>query len=332
MQGSLLRDGDREDSKGGHKMLRRYQLAEGRLAETTDEMSPVLVYINPDEAERRFLINTLRLDEHTLSSALDPDELSRLEFEPDHIAVVFKRPKYYSGEDNFLFKVASTGAFLFKDRLVVVLSEDAPMFDGKCFLKQHTVADVFLKIVYRSIFHFLEHLKVINLVSDRLEQKINSAMENRYLLSLFALEKSLVYYLNAINSNGVLIEKLKANSGKVGLSPEEIEFLDDMMIENSQCYRLAEIYSNILASLMDARASIVGNNLNVLIKRLTILSVVFMPLNIIAGIGGMSEFSMMTQGIDWRLSYTLFSVALVGIGFVTYLILRNFGLEKPPKE
>lgn len=313
-------------------MLRRYQLAPGGLAESTDENCPVLVYINPDDTERRFLINTLRLDEHTLSSALDPDELSRLEFEPEHIAVIFKRPKYYSGEDNFHFKVASTGAFLFKDRLVVILSEDVPMFDGKYFLKQQTVSDVFLKIIYRSIFHFLEHLKVINLVSDRLEQKINAAMENRYLLNLFTLEKSLVYYLNAIDSNGVLIEKLKTNNVKVALSPEQIDFLDDMMIENSQCYRQAEIYSNILASLMDARASIVGNNLNVLIKRLTILSVVFMPLNIIAGIGGMSEFSMMTNGMDWRLSYSVFTVGLVGVGYLTYYILRSFGLEKPPKE
>jgi magnesium transporter len=111
------------------------------------------------------------------------------------------------------------------------------------------------------------------MISDELEKKINAAMENSYLINLFTLEKSLVYYLNSINSNGVLIEKLKNNSAKVGFVGEEVEFLDDMLIENNQCYRQAEIYSNILASLMDARASIVGNNLNVLMKTLNIITI-----------------------------------------------------------
>lgn len=313
-------------------VLRQFQLVEGKLAEAPpDTRGQVLVYIAPDETERRFLVNEWKVDEHTLNSALDPDELSRLEFEPDHVAVIFKRPKYYSAEDNFLFKVASTGMFLFKDRLVIVLSEDVPLFDGKVFLRLQSLQDVFLKVTYRSIFHFLEHLRVINMISDQLEQKIQQSMENRYLLNLFTLEKSLVYYLNAIHSNGVLIEKLKLGGVKIGFSPDQTEFVDDMLIENNQCYRQAEIHSNILASLMDARASIVGNNLNVLMKQLTVLSVVFMPLNVIAGIGGMSEFSMMTQGIDWRVSYLLFSVALVLIGYLTYALL-HFVLNRSTKR
>ena len=100
-------------------MLRRYQLCDGRLAESQEEKSPVLVYISPDDNERRYLVNELKLDEHTLNSALDPDELSRLEFEPEHVAIILKRPKYYSAADNFLFKVASTGVYLFKDRLAL---------------------------------------------------------------------------------------------------------------------------------------------------------------------------------------------------------------------
>lgn len=313
-------------------MLRRYQLVEGRLVETSDDKGPVCVYINPDDTERRFLVSELHLDEHTLNSSLDPDELSRLEFEPDHIAAIFKRPKYYCAEDNFLFRVASTGAFLFKDRLVLVLSEDVPMFDGgKYFAKMQNLGEVFLRVIYRSIFHFLEHLKVINLIVDQLEQKLSSSMENRYLLNLFTLEKSLVYYLNAIHSNSVLIEKLRGGSTKIGFTPEQVEFLDDMTIENSQCFKQAEIYSNILAGLMDARASIVNNNLNVLMKRLTVLSVVFMPLNVIAGIGGMSEYSMMTKHIPWPLAYGMFSVAMVLIAYITYLIIQ-FSLDhRTPK-
>jgi magnesium transporter len=257
-------------------MLRRFEITTGRLAETEAPHAPVHVYIAPTETERRHLIDTLKLDEHTLNSALDPDELSRLEFEPEHIAMIFKRPKNYSAEDAFLFKVASTGLFLFKDCLIIVMAEDAPIFEGKIFARVLSLPEVILRLIYRSIFHFLEHLKVINMISAELEMQINTAMENKHLLNLFTLEKSLVYYLNAITSNALLCEKLKNNAAKIGFTPENIEFLDDTIIENTQCHRQAEIYSHVLAGLMDARASIVSNNLNVLMKTLNVITIAIM--------------------------------------------------------
>ena len=252
-------------------MVTKFEIIQGRISPSEQEQSPIIVFTNPDDNEKKYLIEELKIDEHTLASALDPDELSRLEFEPDHTAVIFKRPRNYSAKDKLLFKVGSCGAFLFKNRLILVQMEDLPLFDGKQFLNIQTLNEAVLKLLYRSIFHFLEHLKVMTMITDELESKINRAMENKYLLNLFTLEKSLVYYLNSINSNGGLIEKLKNNSAKLGLSTAEIELLDDLIIENNQCYRQSEIHSNILASLMDARASIVGNNLNVLMKTLNIV-------------------------------------------------------------
>ena len=257
-------------------MLRKYNVVGGKLAETQEEEALLFVFINPDEAEKRHLIDDLKLDEHTLGSALDPDELARLEFEPKHTAVIFKRPEPYNHKDEFLFKIASTGAYLFKDRLVIVISEDVPFLDGIQHIRIATPGYLLLRLIYRSIYHFLGHVKVISAISDELQDKINRAMENRYLINLFSLQKSLVYYLNFINSNGVVLEKLKLNAGKIGFSTEELELLDDTLIENNQCYRQAEIYSNILASLMDARASIVSNNLNVLMKTLTLITIMIM--------------------------------------------------------
>jgi magnesium transporter len=101
-------------------------------------------------------------------------------------------------------------------------------------------------------------------------------MDNRYLLNLFTLEKSLVYYLNAINSNGLLIERMRNTCAKIGIQGEELEYLDDILIENNQCFKQAEIYSNVLSGLMDARASIVSNNLNVLMKTLTMITIAIM--------------------------------------------------------
>jgi magnesium transporter len=269
-------------------VLKRYEIAANRIVESQDPNAPILVYVNPGEAERRELIDGLKVDEHTLASALDPDELSRLEFEPDHLAVIFKRPKNYSAEDKLVFRVASTGVFLFKDRLVIAVSEDVSLFDTRSFFRDLTLPAVVLRMIYRSIFHFLEHLRVINTLSDELESKINASMDNRYIINLFALEKSLVYYLNSINSNGVIVEKLKNSSTRIGFNQEEVEFLDDLLIENSQCYRQAEIYSNILASLMDARASIVSNNINVLMKTLNIITIGIMAPTLVVSIFSMN--------------------------------------------
>jgi magnesium transporter len=269
-------------------MLKQLYITDGRVTESGEGDAPVWVYTAPDEAERRFLIDQLKIDEHTLNSALDPDELSRLEFEPEHVAMIFKRPKHYTAQDNFLFRVVSTGVFLFKDRLIIVRADEALLFEGRPFLKMQSVQDVFLKLIYRAISHFVEHLKAINMISTELEQQINTSMENKHLLNLFTLEKSLVYYLSAINSNGVLIDKVKNNSAKLGLTQENVEFLDDVLIENNQCRGQIEIYSQVLSSLMDARASIISNNLNVRIKALTILTIAIMLPTLIVSIFSMN--------------------------------------------
>jgi magnesium transporter len=117
---------------------------------------------------------------------------------------------------------------------------------------------------------------------------------------------------------------------KIGLTSDESEFLDDILVENEQCYKQAEIYSNILVGMVDARASIVNNNLNILMKRLTVITIIFMPLNLLSGVGGMSEFSMMTKHLDWRLSYVLFFVGLVVIAYITWLLIKK--IEKSEKR
>ncbi|MCJ7729470.1 MAG: magnesium transporter CorA family protein [Sedimentisphaerales bacterium] len=269
-------------------MLRQLNIIDGKVVESQDGQGSVSVYITPDEAERKFLLEQLKIDEHTLNSSLDPDEPSRLEFEPDHVAMIFKRPKRYIAEDNFLFKVASTGVFVFKDRLVIVVAEDAPLFEGRPFTRIQSIQDVFLRLIYRAISHFVEHLRGINQISNELEQQINLATENKYLLNLFTLEKSLVYYLDAIHSNNAVIEKLKNNAAKIGLSQENVEFLDDIQIENNQCLRQTEIYSQVLASLMDARASIISNNLNIRIKALTLITIAIMLPTLVVSIFSMN--------------------------------------------
>jgi magnesium transporter len=269
-------------------MLKKYHIIEGKLVENGDQNSTVHVYTTPDENERNYLINNFQIDEHTFNSALDPDELSRLEFEANHTAIIIKRPKRYTAEDNFLFKVSSLGLFLFSDKLIVLMNEDAGLFDGRAFQKLRSFSDAALKIIFRCIQHFEEHLNVIHKVSNELEVEINKALTNKDLLYMFSLEKSLVYYLKAINSNSKVIEKIKTNSQKIGLSQEDNEFLEDVVIEAMQCYEEANTYLQVISNLMDAWVSMVSNNLNIRMKTLTILSICIMFPTLIVSIFSMN--------------------------------------------
>lgn len=307
-------------------MIKRYKLENDQLVQTETETPLVWLLIGPTEDEKKWVVSNFSLDEHNLASAFDPEEPARMEFEPDHLELILKRPKNYSSRDQFMFKVSSMGLFLFKDKLIVAISEDLNLFAGKYFKHVTGIKEIFLKLIYNSIFHFMEHLKVINMIADEIERKINSSMENRYLLNLFTLEKSLVYYLNAINANSYVMDRLKHNTEKMGLTPRSVEFLDDTIIENNQCSRQAEIYSNILAGLMDARASIVSNNLNVMMKNLNAVVIAVAVPSFFAGVGGMSELCMVTGISNPRLAFLAFVAVMAMIGLLTYWIIKR--LEK----
>lgn len=254
-------------------MKKSFLLSDNKLVLSSENDCTVMIFENPDDEEKKKLTEKFKIDEHTLQSSLDPDELSRLEFESDHIALIAKKPKRYSSDDNFLFKVTSYGLFLFADKLIIVTDEPLSFIDDKKFMKVGSLRELTIKILFQSVFHFNEHLKSISLISSDLENKLRESMENKYLLYMFSLSKSLVYYLNAISSNSILLQKLTINETKMQLTEDEKEILEDLRIENSQCYRLAEIYSNILSGMMDARASIVSNNLNSLMKTLNIITI-----------------------------------------------------------
>ena len=307
-------------------MIKRYKIEGHQIKPVEAETPQIWVVVSPNDDEKKWLVENFNLDEHNFASAFDPEEPARMEFEPDHLALIFKRPKNYSSKDHFMFKVTSMGLFLFKDKLILALSEDINMFSGKYFKQVTGIREVFLKLIYNSIFHFMEHLKVINMIADEIESKITHSMENRHLLNLFTLEKSLVYYLNAINANSYVIDRLKHNTDKMELTQKSIEFLDDIIIENNQCYRQAEIYSNIFASLVGARASIVANNLNILMKNLNAIVIAVAVPSFFAGVGGMSELKSIIGVTHTGLAYALFLTAMLGLGASTFILIKR--LEK----
>jgi len=214
---------------------------------------------------------------------------------------------------------------------VIVAQEELMSLETHHVQKIGSLPDLLLKILYRTTQHYLEHLKVMNMIADSLERKIQRSMENRHLIDLFTLEKSLVYYMNSIHSNGVAIERLKASAVKIGFSPENLEYLDDLIIENTQCYRQAEIYSNIFASLMDARVSVVNNNISVLMKTLNIITISIMVPTFVVSVFSMNVgIPLADRG--WAF-WAILGAAVAASGIVGFLWrLRGRVRERPRRK
>jgi magnesium transporter len=294
-------------------VLRHYDIVECRLTECTETRS-VHVYANPDATEKQTLIEQFRIDEHTLNSALDPNELARIETEPDHVAVILKVPKSYKPEDGLEFTVASIGMFLFDDFLIIVTSHFNDLFDNRQFSSVTRIVEVMLKVINQSIQHFRSHLLVIDKVSEELADRISPSMENRALLQLFTLEKSLVYYLNGITSNGALMRRIRNQSTRLRFTQEDGELLDDIIIENNQCYKQAEILSNILSSMMDARASVVNNNLNILMKRLNIITIGIMVPTLVVSVFSMNvAMPLQKHPMAFWIILTIAVISMLGV-------------------
>ncbi|MDW5442476.1 magnesium transporter CorA family protein [Polaromonas sp. SM01] len=285
------------------------------LPATAGERVDILLYTAPDPKEKQEVVERLSLDPHELESALDADEISRVDFSADCVSMIWKQPKNVSIAEQLRFDVGSMGLFLHQDRLIVIVGEDAPSFTAREFQRCGSAEDVLLKLLEQTIRHYLGHLKVIKQITAELGTKITGSMDNQYLLQMLVLGESLIYYINAIEANSGVLAKLEAHAPRLQLNPSQIATLHDLTVDNQQCARQARIYSDVVAGLMDARGTILNNNVSVLLKKLTLISIIFLPLNLIASIGGMSEFSMMTQGIDWRIAYSLFGIAMVTLGW-----------------
>ncbi len=279
-----------------------YEIKDNSLVTADPTTARIIAYTSPDDAEKQQLLATLQWDAHDLESALDPDELSRVELDPEHLFIIWKRPDNVSFEQQLKFQVSSVGLYLKEGQLTFISSQDPFPVTAKEFRKVSSPYDVLLGFFLHTVHHYLGHLRAIRRLNAELQAKLTTSMENRYLLQMFALGESLTYYLSAIEENIAVLTKLRANTAKIGFSETEADVLDDIIIEYKQCLRQAQIYSSVLDGLMDARGNIVNNNMNVLLKNLTLINIVFLPLNLLASIGGMSEFSAMTQGVHWAFS------------------------------
>jgi magnesium transporter len=299
-------------------MITSYRIESTRLVPSTADEANVLICCEPTETEKGALLTQFDLDPFDMEAIYDSDEVPRVENTPDSTFMIWKRPDNVYRSETIQFEVSSLGIAIQHNKVALIIPKGDFSLTGREFKRIDSVWDCVLRVLLLTIHHYQGHLKAIKMMSQDLQVKIVRSMENKYLLQMFSLGESLIYYHNALETNLAVLTKLHTAADRLKLTAEQIEFLDDVIIENQQASKQAGIYSTVLSGLMDARGTIINNNMGVLLKNLTLINVVFLPLNIIASMGGMSEFSMMTQGIDWRIAYGIFSLMMILLGWAVW--------------
>ena len=177
------------------------------------------------------------------------------------------------------------------------------------------------QILYRNAASYLRYLRIIDRKSDQIEEKLHISQKNSELIELLELEKSLVYFTTSLRSNEVVLEKL-LRTERVKKYPEDEDLLEDVIIENKQAIEMANIYSGILSGMMDAFASVISNNLNIVMKFLATVTIVLSIPTMIASFFGMN-FDNIPLGHSPFGFFTIIFLTLIISGVVALLFRKK---------
>lgn len=261
-----------------------------------------------------------------LTDSLDIDERSRFEEDDNVKLIVIKTPtenNSFNESDAYYITIPICIILTHNQILTVNSFENSAI---KKFLNtfQNRHPDkknmMVLKIIEKIVQNFMEHLKEINLRRNSYEQKLYDASRNEHLLELMRIQKSLVYFVTALRSNEMLLMKIE-RTNFLGLTEDEKEFLNDLIVDNSQALEMANIYTNILSSTLDAFASIIANNQNQVLKRLAVVTIVMTFPVLIASLFGMN----VPSGFEHS-PYAFYIVALLSLAIaivIGWLFLRK---------
>jgi magnesium transporter len=278
----------------------------------------ISVFVAPSPDECRLLTETLAVSERNLGAALENDSLARVEFDLSHIAMIVKWPKTRRIDSRSEFSVGTMGLFLYESRLVVVLPEPLSILDGVRLGEVTAPASLLVHLVGNIATMFESTLADMIRNYEELEHRLARTQENRYMLHLFQLEKSLIYFLNALHGNSAALERFRAIAQRFVGNHDDLAELGDVILSNGQCLRMAEIHSSLLSSLVAARLSIVSNNLGSLMKTLNLITIGIMVPTFVVSLFSMNvKIPMSHSGSAFQivLILSLVSAALFLLGW-----------------
>ena len=274
-------------------MIRIFKTEDGAMHEK-EEVQPGcwIALTNPTASEIIDIADTYQIDPDHLRAPLDEEERSRIEVEDEYTLILVDIPSIEERNGKDWFVTIPLAIITTKDVLITVCLEETPVLtsfmDGRVrdfhtFMKTRFI----LQILYKNATQFLQYLRIIDKKSEVIERKLHQSQKNEELIELLELEKSLVYFTTSLRSNEVVLEKL-LRIEKIKKYPEDTDLLEDVIVENKQAIEMANIYSGILSGTMDAFASVISNNLNIVMKFLATVTIVLSIPTMIASFYGMN--------------------------------------------
>ena len=233
---------------------------------------------DPTASELLAISTEYGIDIEDLRAPLDEEERSRIEVEDDYTLILVDIPVIEERNDKEWYGTIPLGIILTDKLIFTVCLEETPILtafmDGRVrnfFTYKKT--RFILQILYKNATMFLHYLRIIDKKSEVIEKNLHESQKNYELIELLELEKSLVYFTTSLRSNEVVLERL-LKSESIKKYPEDTDLLEDVIIENKQAIEMANIYSGILNGMVDAFASIISNNLNIVMKFLATVTIV----------------------------------------------------------
>ena len=274
--------------------------------------------VNPTEEEINSVNSALNVEMDFLKAALDEEERARIESDSGQTLIIVDIPIVDKEGKMNVYTTIPLAIILIKHIIITVcLKEDTILSDFinnkvKSFLTQFKTRFV-LQILYKNATRYLQYLKHIDKTSSRIEQEVYKSMKNKEVIQMLKLEKSLVYFSTGLKSNEVVLEKLMKYE-HIKNYPEDTELLEDVIIENKQAIEMANIYSSILSGTMDAFTSVISNNLNIVMKFLTSVTIVMAIPTMVSSFFGMNvNIPLKSNFAFWIiLGLSLFMCMVVG--------------------
>ena len=285
--------------------------------------------VAPSEEELQEIAAATKIQMDFLTAPLDEEEKSRIEIEDDQILVLVDIPFLRSNKD---YDTLPLGIIITENFITTVCLEPNAVtaefgaHNTKIFSTFKKTRFLF-QILFKSATLYLKYIRIIIRRTDELEKHLRQSMQNSELFNLLDLQKSLTYFSTSLRSNYIVMEKLlrlrSATQSRhlIKLYEEDEDLLEDVIIEYKQAVEMVEMYSHILNSMMEVFASIISNNLNLVMKFLATMTIVLAIPTLVSSMWGMNVPVPFADN-PWGFAIVL-TVALGVSGAAAYLLWKR---------
>ena len=281
--------------------------------------------VAPTSQEIAWVIEQTGVEPDFLRAPLDEEERSRIETENAQTLILVDTPFVETDEDIEEYITIPMGIILLENCIITVCLKDAPLlkefFKGRVRGVSSKKRNRFiLQVLYRNAARFLYYLRRIDKKSNDVEDELHKSMKNKELIAMLKLEKSLVYFSTSLKGNEAVLERLLRMSF-IRQYPDDTDLLEDVIIENKQAIEMCTIYRDILSGTMDAFASVISNNLNIVMKVLTLITIIMTIPTIVASLWGMNVPGLPFSGNPFGF-WIVLGISIV-LSCVTAIIMRK---------